>query len=575
MTHNIESTLQKEESTVAPILSVRDLCIAFTSKDELRTVVHNLNLEVHRSEILAIVGESGSGKSVTALALMGLLPLYALVNGDIRLGSRYLSTSDLNTLRDLRGHEISLVFQDPFESLDPVFSIGYQMIEAIRAVRPQIRNAEAELKAIELLEQVKLPNPRAMMARYPHEVSGGQLQRVIIALALVSDPTLIIADEPTTALDVSVQQDILDLFREISVQHGIGVILITHDMGVVADVADRVLVMRDGRCVETGDVEQIFFNPHEEYTQRLIASVPGVSVLAPYDPEKTATSFEDSAETSMNEVVLSDEVLLGVKGISVKYAQRGKDTRNAVNAVSFSIRKGESLALVGESGSGKSTIAKSILGLIPLKEGHIQYAKHELDALPKRAQRRLRRHMGVIFQSPSRSLNPRISIGDSIAEPLRIIGGLTKSAREKEVNRLIERVQLPSTVAHAYPSELSGGQLQRASIARALALKPSLLIADEPTSALDVSVQAEILELLSTIQRESQFACLFISHDLPLVASFCQSILVLKDGQTIEQGDMSGVLAAPSQDYTRQLLLRAPLPDPTIQHQRRKQRLSI
>ena len=570
-----------EESS--PLLTVRNLNIGFATGSTVHPVVHHLNLEVRRSQILAVVGESGSGKSVSALAILGLLPVYARVRGDILLGSRRLSTSDLETLREVRGRDIALVFQDPFESLDPVFSIGYQMIEAIRAVEPQLSSKQATARSLELLEQVKLPDPRGMMSRYPHQVSGGQLQRVMIALALVSHPSLIIADEPTTALDVSVQQDILDLFRDISSSEGIGVILITHDMGVVADVADTVLVMRHGECIETGEVRQIFFHPKEEYTQQLIASVPDVPSAfdtqldednAPY---ALITAYaDDGTQSEAGEGNSSEErdMLLDVRDLSVTYCQSGGESRDAVNAIGFSIAKGESLALVGESGSGKSTIAKSILGLVPHREGHIRFADQELDSLSKRENRRLRRRMGVIFQSPSRSLNPRTSIGDSIAEPLRANDGLTRVARGRVVRELIDRVQLPASVFTAYPSELSGGQLQRASIARALALEPSLLIADEPTSALDVSVQAEILELLAEIQHDSRFACLFISHDLPLVASFCNGILVLNKGKAVEQGEMKQVLSHPSQDYTRQLLLSAPLPNPDIQLRRRQSRLS-
>jgi peptide/nickel transport system ATP-binding protein len=592
------------------LLSVRHLHVAFDSGNG-EEAVDDLSFDVNPREILAIVGESGSGKSVTALSILGLLPLHAAVHGDVALEGTSLSASDLDTLRTIRGNRIAMVFQDPSESLDPVFSIGRQLIEAILAVNRGLNKSQAKGKAVELLLQVNLPKPEEMLSRYPHQISGGQLQRVMIALALAGDPEVLIADEPTTALDVSVQQDILDLFRAISRQRGIGIVLITHDMGVVADVADRVLVMRNGRYVESGSVDDVFFSPKDDYTRKLIDSVPGASAFLSEDAA-AAESFEidDAAETAkasdafraaetngsrtsaedVNSSIFSrvfdaqgvrgngkthDDAppVLAVQHVSVSYRSASRGIRNAVDDVSFAIQRGENVALVGESGSGKSTIAKGLLGLAPLSSGHIDFDGAELHTLRGKKLRQQRRRIGVVFQSPSRSLNPRLTIGDSIAEPLLLDSSLSREDRRNAVGTLLDRVQLPRHTAQSYPAELSGGQLQRASIARALSLDPVLLIADEPTSALDVSVQSEVLALFAEIQQESGFSCLFISHDLPLVATFCDRVLVLHDGELVEQGKMESVFLHPVQEYTQKLLSSAPIPNPRIQAKRRSARL--
>ena len=539
-----------------PILRIEELRVRFTGS--AREAVAGVSLEVREGEIAAVVGESGSGKSVTALSILGLLPSTANVSGSVRFRGEEVVGADIATLRGIRGRLVSMVFQDPMASLDPVFSIGYQVGQAIKRHRPGLSRRERRDAVVDLLEKVGIPRASERIREYPHQFSGGQLQRIIIAIALASEPALILADEPTTALDVTVQQEILDLLRRINRDLGTSILLITHDMGVVADIADRVIVMRSGQVVEEAATETLFRAPSSEYTRALLDAVP---------------TGEGGAGTPSS----GRAPVIEVRNLRVNYKTRFSRTPDVVTEVSFAIREGETLGLVGESGSGKSSIGRSLIGLAPVTDGSIHFEGTDLVAATAAEQRRARTRIGVVFQNPANSLNPRLTIGESIAEPLRMVQRasrvqrMSRAQREKEVGRLLDEVALPSAWIGRYPHELSGGEKQRVAIARALALSPRLLIADEPTSALDVSVQAEVLDLLRRLQAENHFACLFISHDLFVVQSLCQNVVVLRGGHTVEQGESLRVLREPQEDYTQRLVLSAPVADPVRQAERREQ----
>ncbi|MFN8048306.1 MAG: dipeptide ABC transporter ATP-binding protein [Ancrocorticia sp.] len=545
-----------------PILRIEELWVRFTGS--AREAVAGVSLEVREGEIAAVVGESGSGKSVTALSILGLLPSTANVSGSVRFRGEEVVGADIATLRGIRGRLVSMVFQDPMASLDPVFSIGYQVGQAIKRHRPGLSRRERRDAVVDLLEKVGIPRASERIREYPHQFSGGQLQRIIIAIALASEPALILADEPTTALDVTVQQEILDLLRRINRDLGTSILLITHDMGVVADIADRVIVMRSGQVVEEAATETLFRAPSSEYTRALLDAVP---------------TGEGGAGTPSS----GRAPVIEVRNLRVNYKTRFSRTPDVVTEVSFAIREGETLGLVGESGSGKSSIGRSLIGLAPVTDGSIHFEGTDLVAATATEQRRARTRIGVVFQNPANSLNPRLTIGESIAEPLRMVQRasraqrmlrvqrMSRAQREKEVGRLLDEVALPSAWIGRYPHELSGGEKQRVAIARALALSPRLLIADEPTSALDVSVQAEVLDLLRRLQAENHFACLFISHDLFVVQSLCQNVVVLRGGHTVEQGESLRVLREPQEDYTQRLVLSAPVADPVRQAERREQ----
>ena len=539
-----------------PILRIEELRVRFTGS--AKEAVAGVSLEVREGEIAAVVGESGSGKSVTALSILGLLPSTANVSGSVRFRGEEVVGADIATLRGIRGRLVSMVFQDPMASLDPVFSIGYQVGQAIKRHRPGLSRRERRDAVVDLLEKVGIPRASERIREYPHQFSGGQLQRIIIAIALASEPALILADEPTTALDVTVQQEILDLLRRINRDLGTSILLITHDMGVVADIADRVIVMRSGQVVEEAATETLFRAPSSEYTRALLDAVP---------------TGEGGAGTPSS----GRAPVIEVRNLRVNYKTRFSRTPDVVTEVSFAIREGETLGLVGESGSGKSSIGRSLIGLAPVTDGSIHFEGTDLVAATAAEQRRARTRIGVVFQNPANSLNPRLTIGESIAEPLRMVQRasrvqrMSRAQREKEVGRLLDEVALPSAWIGRYPHELSGGEKQRVAIARALALSPRLLIADEPTSALDVSVQAEVLDLLRRLQAENHFACLFISHDLFVVQSLCQNVVVLRGGHTVEQGESLRVLREPQEDYTQRLVLSAPVADPVRQAERREQ----
>ncbi len=533
-------------------LSVESLSITFATDAGSVHAVSDVSFAVEPGEVVAVVGESGSGKSVSSRSAMGLLPPTARVHGLVTVGTDDITKLTERELTALRGNAVSMVFQEPGSALDPLFTVGFQIGEALRAHRKLSRKA-ARAKAIELLRQVGLPDPEQRVDYYPHELSGGQKQRVVIAIAIACEPKVIIADEPTTALDVTVQAEILDLLRDLRDRTGAAILLITHNMGVVADLADRVVVMKDGRVVEQAPVTELFAQPRAEYTRALLAAVPH---LGTGDP---TSNIPADAETVLEIDRLVVEFPGGV----------GRGAFRAVDEVSFSIARGETLGLVGESGSGKSTIGRCVAALQRPTSGVVRVLGADITTLSGRRLRELRRRFGFVFQDPATSLNPRMTIGDCVAEPLvvhRVLSG--KQLRDK-VNRLIDDVGLPAGTDRRYPHELSGGQRQRASLARALILDPDLLVADEPTSALDVSVQAKVLELFEQMQAECGFACLFISHDLAVVDLLADRVAVLQHGKLVEAGPRGQILRAPAQEYTQRLIAAVPVPDPVQQRAKR------
>jgi peptide/nickel transport system ATP-binding protein len=438
-----------------------------------------------------------------------------------------------------------------------VFTIGYQLREMLRRHLPDLSRAERRERAVELLRMVELPDPEERLGFYPHQLSGGQAQRVMIAMALACDPEVLIADEPTTALDVTVQQEVLDVLRRLRERTRASIVLITHDMGVVADLADRVVVMRDGVVVETAEVAALFGAPEADYTRTLLAAVPRIGA-----PERPSAAD------------VRERPALNVEDLVVEYRGRRGRVVRAVDGVTLRVQPGEMVALVGESGSGKSTLGRCALGLAPLTSGTVEVVGTRLGTDTPRAVRAARTRIGVVFQNPAASLNPRYTIGESVAEPLRVHAGLRGEALARRTAELLDSVELPAAWASRYPHELSGGQRQRVSIARAISLDPELLIADEPTSALDVSVQATVLEVFREIQQRLRFACLFISHDLAVVDELADRVAVMHQGRLVELGERSQVLSMPTDDYTRRLLAAAPVPDPAEQAARREARLA-
>jgi len=559
----------RTERSEQTVLRINDLGVSFSTDAGAVRAVDGVSLSVRRGEVLAIVGESGSGKTVTAKTILGLLPETAMSEGAVILTSRD-GTSENNVialsrqrLRQVRGTDVSMVFQEPSTALNPVYTVGWQIMEGIRA-HGTVSRADAKKKAIEVLGRVGIPDPEVRVNYYPHQFSGGQKQRVVIAMALVLEPGLIVADEPTTALDVTVQAEILDLLRRCRDEFGTAIVLITHNMGVVADLADRVAVMYQGKVVEEADAQTLFTSPQDPYTQRLLAAVPYVGqgvVRAAARAEARAPEW--AAQTP---VVVADNLRIQYPG------RLGRPGFVAVDGVSFSIRPGEVLGLVGESGSGKTTIGRAIAGLTRVTDGSLSVLGHEMNGFKERRFKHLRSDIGFVFQDPASSFNPLLTIAECVAEPL-VVHGRASSPRaaRARVDELLEAVQLPRAFGDRFPHELSGGQRQRASLARALALEPALLIADEPTSALDVSVQARVLELFAELQREFGFAALFISHDLAVVDILADRIAVLYHGHLVEEGTGAEVLGAPRDPYTQRLLASLPVPDPAAQAKRREE----
>ena len=543
-----------------PVLKVHDFTVEFWVDGIWYPAAVEMNFEVNPGQVLAIVGESGSGKSTTAMGLMSLLASNARMSGSIKVKGQEMLGAKGSILRKFRGKEVAYIFQEPMTALNPVYTIGFQIIETLRT-HFDMGPKEARARALELITMVEIPDPTTSIDKYPHQLSGGQRQRAMIAQALACDPGLLVADEPTTALDVTVQAEVLDLMRNLKDKLNSAILLITHDMGVVADMADEILVMKDGLTVEHGSADQIFNRPQHPYTQQLLAAVPKLGSTA-----RRALPYNENAKP---------RPVLKLENVTIAYPKRGRIPEFvAAKNVSLEIYPGEILGLVGESGSGKTTIGRAAIGLIPIKEGKLEIVGKDISHAKSRELRAIRRHTGIVFQDPASSLNPRLPIGESIGEPLFLAGEAKGADLAHRVEDLLDQVELPRSYRNRYPHELSGGQRQRVGIARALALTPDLLIADEPTSALDVSVQARFLDLLQELQGKLNFACLFISHDLAVVDILAHRIAVMQNGELVEVGDRDQILQHPKSDYTRRLIAAVPVPNPAEQRIRREARIA-
>lgn len=627
----------------SPVLDVKDLGVNFWVNDEWWMAAEDLNYTVNAGEVLAIVGESGSGKSQSSMSLLGLLPSNGRATGSAKMGGTELIGMPPEKMQDIRGNEISVIFQEPMTALNPVYTAGFQIVETLR-VHLDVGPSEAKERALELMRLVEIPDPEERFHSFPHQLSGGQRQRIMIAQALACQPKLLIADEPTTALDVTVQAEILKLMRELKSKLDAGIILITHDMGVVADMADRMIVMKAGRVVESGKAEEIFYNPQHPYTKQLLEAVPhlGTKIEGAVfgadltDVRDSASALRDSgdgpdphadggraatgtkgagaptvAEGGANRtddlVVEAQEIAetdrpgvdfemkstetyyhpgsqadfsqasaLQLRDAAIEYPAIGrKKAFRAAHHINLMISPGEVVGLVGESGSGKTTIGRAALGLLPTVEGDMVVNGKSIKGLSNKQMRPLRKEVGIVFQDPGSSLNPRLPVGESIGEPLYLHEGMKGPELSKRVEELLAAVELPTSMRNRYPHELSGGQRQRIGIARALTLRPKLLIADEPTSALDVSVQAKVLDLFEGLQHEYGFACLFISHDLAVIERIASRIAVMRHGYLVEIGKSSQVVASPVHPYTKRLLSAVPVPDPREQRKRREARDAV
>ena len=596
---------QKHEQTASAngsILDVDGLDVTFSTDGGDVHAVKDVSLSVSPGEVLAIVGESGSGKTVTARSILGLLPETAQRSGAIVISGQNVLSVSADELRAMRGRDVAMVFQEPSTALNPVYTVGWQIAEGLRAHDRQASKADLKARVVTAMQQVGIPDAESRFDYYTHQFSGGQKQRIVIAMALALGAKLIVADEPTTALDVTVQAEILDLLRELRDETGTAIVLITHNMGVVADLADRVAVMLRGDLVEVSSVEQLFNDPQEQYTRELLAAVPRIgstvagsrkAAAAEAEPRSGATAGDPSStgetsdgtgsrrtdsagETSVGTASAKErdarESIVTARDLDIVYPGGiGKSDFHAVKKVSFDIKAGEVYGLVGESGSGKTTIGRAIAGLTRASGGSLAVLGHEMVGFKERAFSKIRRRIGFVFQDPAASFNPHLTIGECIAEPFAIHRReMSPSDRSQRVFELLDSVQLPKAYAARYPHELSGGQRQRASLARGLALDPELLIADEPTSALDVSVQAKVLELFVELQNRFDFAALFISHDLAVVDMLSDRIGVLFHGELLEEGTGEQVLGSPDNDYTKRLIASLPVPDPKEQAERRE-----
>ncbi len=556
-----------------PIADIRGLQVEFQTKDGPVLGVEDVSFSINAGETVCVVGESGSGKSVSSLSLMRLVEFGG---GRIACGQLIFDRKDADDvdlansnqvlMRTIRGNEIGMIFQEPMTALNPVFTVGRQLTEGLRLHKKMSRSA-AEARALELLRQVRIPEPERRLKQYPHELSGGMRQRVVIAMALACEPRLLIADEPTTALDVTIQAEILALMDRLKRETGTAVMFITHDMAVVAQMADRVVVMFRGNKVEEGPVEEIFENPQHPYTKALLAAVPKLGEMrGKAYPEPMKLMGRDQGE--IKPIAGSEEVLLEVEHLTTRFAVKGGLLRrtianvHAVEDVSFKINKGQTLSLVGESGCGKSTAGRSILRLVEPLEGHIRLGGKDIVALNQRDLREARRDMQMIFQDPFASLNPQMQLADQVAEPMHNYGMFKGDEGTKRIEMLFDRVELPRSFMRRYPHELSGGQRQRVAIARALALNPKLIIADEAVSALDVSVQAQVLNLMMELQQEMDLSFLFISHDMAVVERVSHHVGVMYLGRIVEMGPRARVFENPQHPYTQALMKAVPIADP-------------
>jgi microcin C transport system ATP-binding protein len=527
-------------SNAAPLLAIDRLSVRFSSAGRESMPVREVSLDIHQGEMLAIVGESGSGKSLTALSILKLLPATARLSGSIRLDGEELLTAADSRLQAVRGHRISMIFQEPMTSLNPLHTIGRQIDEIMQQHQPAPA-AEIRRRTIELLSEVGIPDPEKRVGSYPHELSGGQRQRVMIAMALANRPALLIADEPTTALDVTLQEQILGLLKALQQKHGLSVLLISHDLSLVRRFADRVGVMQQGELVELNRTADLFSQPAHAYTRTLLAA----------EPEGHPQPVPEGAP----EILAIDDLRIWFpirKGIF----RRAVGHIKAVDGLSLSLRQGETLGIVGESGSGKSTLAFAVTRLTEISDGRIVFLGQEIQALPQTAFRPFRKNLQIVFQDPYGSLSPRLSVGQIVAEGLELLG-LTPEMQEQRVIAALQAVELDPETRHRYPHEFSGGQRQRIAIARALVLEPKVLILDEPTSALDRTVQKQIVLLLRRLQAERGFSCLFISHDLKIVRAVSHRVLVMRHGLPVETGASEDIFRHPASPYTRQLIAAA------------------
>ncbi len=543
-----------------PVLRVKDFTVEFWVDGTWYPAAVDMNFDLHPGKTLAIVGESGSGKSTTAMGLMSLLASNARTSGSVKVKDVEMLGAPSKLLQKFRGKEVAYIFQEPMTALNPVYTIGFQIIETLRT-HFDMGPEQARARAIELITLVEIPDPAKSVDKYPHQLSGGQRQRAMIAQALACDPALLVADEPTTALDVTVQAEILDLMRGLRDKMNSAILLITHDMGVVADMADEILVMKDGVVVDQGSADQIFNRPTHPYTRELLASVPKLG------------------STQMRQLPYTENQkpapVLRLENVTIEYPKRGRiPAFTAVKDFNLEIYPGEIVGLVGESGSGKTTVGRAAIGLIPIKSGKLEVVGRDISGASLKELRQIRRNTGIVFQDPASSLNPRLPIGESIGEPLLLANIAKGKDLDRRVEELLSQVELPKSYRNRYPHELSGGQRQRVGIARALALAPDILIADEPTSALDVSVQARFLELLQELQAELKFACLFISHDLAVVDILSHRIAVMQNGNLVEVGSRDAILKNPQDAYTQRLLSAVPVPNPQEQKARREARLA-
>ncbi|MFZ8868726.1 MAG: ABC transporter ATP-binding protein [Paracoccaceae bacterium] len=529
---------------MSAVLQIQDLNVAFSQDGRQVDAVRGVSFEVARGEVVALVGESGSGKSVTAMSSVALLGANAKVTGSIRYNGQQMVGATADLLQQVRGNEISFIFQEPMTSLNPLHTIEKQLRESIELHQDPLHSltgAEIEARIIALLERVGLPDPASRLGAYPHQLSGGQRQRVMIAMALANGPELLIADEPTTALDVTIQAQILDLLMLLKQQDGMGMLFITHDLGIVRQIADRVCVMQDGKIVETGPTKDIFNAPQHSYTQKLL-NAHSVGAPQPFDPSASVIAEAKNAKIWF-------PIQRGLLKRTVGHVK-------AVNDVSLTLRAGETIGIVGESGSGKSTLAMAIMRLISF-QGKIVFDGRDIGALKTRDLRALRKDMQIVFQDPYGSLSPRMTCAQIIAEGLGVHGTPSGRSQEDLVEEILQEVGLDPEMQHRYPHEFSGGQRQRIAIARAMVMRPKLVVLDEPTSALDMTVQVQIVDLLRNLQKAHGLAYLFISHDLRVVRAMSHSVIVMKEGDVVEHGPVSDVFEAPKTQYTRGLMAAA------------------
>ncbi|MDR6635612.1 peptide/nickel transport system ATP-binding protein [Phyllobacterium sp. 1468] len=563
------------EKPAAPVLSVSNLTTSFLADGQWRPVVRNVSFDVAPGETVAIVGESGSGKSVTSLSIMRLLQKdKSRIEGKIMLGGNDILALPDNRMRGVRGNDVAMIFQEPMTSLNPLFTVGQQISEALLC-HHSISRAEAKAETIRLLEKVRIPAAKSRFDEYPHRFSGGMRQRVMIAMALASKPKLLIADEPTTALDVTIQGQILDLIKLLQDEEGTSVLFITHDMGVVAEIADRTVVMYNGEAVETGKTEDIFARPQHPYTRSLLSAVPVLGSMKGrerplrFPVVDRATGTSDTPVEAADTVQAAAQPLLDVRNLTTRFNIHSgmfgqlEGRVHAVENLSFTLQPGETLSLVGESGCGKSTTGRSIMRLVQAQAGEVLLNGQDVLTMDPKQLRDMRRTMQMIFQDPFASLNPRMTVGAAIAEPYLEHKLGTRAEARKRVADLLERVGLTPAMANRYPHEFSGGQRQRVCIARALALDPKIIVADESVSALDVSIKAQVINLLLDLQASLNLAYLFISHDIAVVERVSHRIAVMYLGEIVEIGPRAAIFENPQHPYTKKLISAVPVPDPS------------